>query len=136
MARKEIPDPQDLAALSETFSRLGWDERVPSMLFNWGRSGDVKFTCDGESFSLIIKNKDRRNTAVSLESDERNLETKHIRVAHGVWLKNLVVEGYPVRRVEALNPGNIELDVEPALQIKLDSAEIKINRSGQISGKL
>lgn len=133
---KEIPDSQDLAALTETFSRLGWGKEVPGMLFNWGKDSGVKFTCDSERFSLMIENKDKRSTAVSLRSDERYPENKHIRVARGVWLKDLVIEGYPVRMIEALNPGNIELDVEPTLVINLDNAVIKINRGGEISGEI
>lgn len=134
--KKEIPDSQELAAMTETFSRLGWDREVPGMLFNWGKDSGVKFTCDSERFSLIIENKDKRSTAVSLRSDERYPENKHIRVAHGVWLKDLVIEGYPVRMIEALNPDNIELDVEPTLVINLDNAVIKINRGGEISGEI
>lgn len=133
---KEIPDSQDLAALTETFSRLGWGKEVPGMLFNWGKDSGVKFTCDSERFSLIIENKDKRSTAVSLRSDERYPENKHIRVARGVWLKDLVIEGYPVRMIEALNPDNIDLDVEPTLVINLDNAVIKINRGGEISGEI
>ncbi len=135
--KKETPDSQELAALTETFSRLGWGKEVPGMLFNWGKDSGVKFTCDDERFLLTIENKDnKRSTAVDLKSDERYPEFKHIRVARGVWLKDLVIEGYPVRMIEALNPDDIELDVEPTLVISLDNAVIKINRGGEISGEI
>lgn len=130
MKSKETPDPRDVEALTQTFSELKWDTRVPKMLLGWTKQERVKFEYGDKTFRLEIENEDGRVTEITLFYHE------HIRINREGGESKLEIKGYPVEMIHAVNPENIELDVEPGLVIIMKEAVVGVKKSGRLIGEL